>query len=817
MRTLWQDLRYGVRALWKSPGFALVSVLVLALGIGANTAIFSVVNAVVLRPLPYADPDRLVAVWETMPGNDARAVAPGNFVDWKAQNQSFAQLAAYSNAYLNLTDEGEPERLSVAAVTTDFFSTLGVAPAAGRTFSPEDEAREEAVVVLSHGLWQRRFGADARIVGRKLVLDGKPYAIAGVMPRGFAFPERAELWVTGRRGSAVSPSLTAQFPQSDLAGSRDIHIYSVVGRLKAGVTAEEALSEMSALAHRLAEDHPETNEGLGASVVLLHRQIVGDVRTTLFVLFGAVALVLLIACTNVANLLLTRATRREREFAIRIALGAGRARLIRQVLIESLLLSLAGGAVGLLVALWGVDLFVSLSPGDIPRLSEVGVDARLLVFTLLVSSATGMGFGLLPALQATRLDPQHSLREGGTKATEGRRRRRARSLLVVSEIALAQVLLVGAGLLMLSFLRLQAVDPGFRAENVLTARVALSPAKYSDRAKKVAFYDQALERLNALPGVRSAGLVMNLPLSGANMNRGFTVEGRPAPRPGENVTVDYQVVSPDYFRTMGIAVLRGRAFNDADTIEAPRAALISESMARKYFSGEDPLGKRIAFGDADEPESWRTIVGVVGDVRHASIDAPPFPGAYTLYRQDEESWPRVAFVVRSDTDPAALASAVRREILAVDPQQPVSNVQTMEETLAASIKRPRFVTALLGVLASVALALAVVGIYGLMSYTVTERTREIGIRMALGAQGRDVLRLIVGHGLLLTLAGVGVGVAGALVLTRLMSKLLYGVGATDPAAFVGVALLLACVSLLACYVPARRATKVDPMVALRYE
>ncbi|HEX5707633.1 MAG TPA: ABC transporter permease [Pyrinomonadaceae bacterium] len=817
MGTLSQDLRYALRGLWKSPSFALVSVIVLALGIGANTAIFSVVNAVVLRPLPYKDPETLVAVWETMPGNDERSVAPGNFADWRIESRAFEQLAAYSSAALNLTSDGDPERLSGAAVTPNFFDTLGVAPALGRALTPEDGAREEAVVVLGHGLWQRRFGADARAVGRTLTLDGKPYEVVGVMPQGFAFPERAELWVAGQRGSAVPPSLSAQFPESDLAASRDIHIYSAVGRLRAGVTSDEARAELSAVMGRLADEHPDTNEGLGANVVPLHRQLVGDVRATLYILLGAVALVLLIACTNVANLLLARATRRERELAIRIALGAGRARLVRQMLTESLLLSLAGGALGLLVALWGIDLFVSLSPGDIPRLGEVGLDARLLGFTLVVSLATGVGFGLLPALQATRLDPQIALREGGAKATEGRRRRRARNLLVVSEIALAQLLLVGAGLLMLSFLRLQAVNPGFDAENVLTARVALPPAKYGDTAKKVAFYDAVLERLRALPGVRSAGLVMNLPLGGSRMNRGFVVEGRPEARADENVTVDYQVVSRDYFETMRIPVRSGRGFTDADTPESPRAALVSESMARKYFPGEDPVGKRIAFGDAKRAESWRTIVGVVGDVRHASMDAQPFPGAYTLYGQDKESWSRVAFVVRTEADPKGLAAAVRREILAVDPQQPVSNIQTMEETLSASIKRPRFVTALLGVLASVALALAVVGIYGLMSYTVTERTHEIGVRMALGAQTRDVLRLIVGEGLWLTVAGVGCGLVGALILTRLMSKLLYGVSATDAATFAAVSLVLATVALVACFIPARRATKVDPMVALRYE
>jgi putative ABC transport system permease protein len=819
MGVLLQDLRYGVRMLMKRPGFTLVAVLTLALGIGANTAIFSVVNAVVLRPLPYAEPDRLVQVWETMPGNDKRWVAPGNFIDWQNQNQVFEQIAGYSNANLNLTGEGEPERLTGAAVTDNLFATLGVQAARGRTFLPEDIQRAGGrVVILSDALWQRHFGADQNILGKNLTLDDKSYTVVGVMPAGFAFPAQSEIWVPGDRGSAVSPSLAAQFPESKLGSDRDIHIYSVVARLKSGVSIQQAQSEMSAIAGRLSEAYKETNNGLGVNVIRLHQQIVGGVQSILFILLGAVAFVLLIACTNVANLLLAHATQRERELAIRLALGAGRFRLIRQMLTESMLLSLTGGTIGLLLAMWGVDLFVGLSPGDIPRLGEVGVDGRLLGFTLLISLVTGVAFGLLPALQATRLDPQHSLKEGGTKATEGRRSRRARNLLVISEIALAQVLLVGAGLLIMSFLRLQAVDPGFNPSQLLTARLSLSVTKYSDQQKKIAFYNQVLERLQAIPGVRSVALVMNLPLSGSNMNRGFLVEGRPEPKPDENVTVDYQVISPGYFSTMEIPVVRGRSFTERDTDAAPRVVIINEIMARKYFPGVDPIGKRIAFGEASKEESWRTIVGIAGNVRHAGINEPAFPGAYTPYAQDRESWSRMSLVVRaSGGDAAGLASAVRKEILAVDPQQPVSNVQTMEQLMAASITRPRFIMLLLGLLAAIALALATVGIYGLMSYSITERTHEIGIRMALGAQGRDVLKMVVGQGLKLIAIGLVIGVAGAFALTRLMSSLLFGVSAFDPLTFMAVSTLLAAAGLLACYIPARRATKVDPMVALRYE
>ena len=818
MGILWQDLRYGLRMLLKRPGFTLIAVVTLALGIGANTAIFSVVNAVVLRPLAFKEPDRLVMIWETMPGNDRRWVAPGNFVDWQKQNHSFEQIAGFANTNLNLTGTGEPEKLTGVAVSTNIFSTLGVEAALGRTFLPEDDTSAGGrVAVLSDGLWQRRFGADPNILGRAITLDDKSYTVVGVMPQGFRFPVQSEIWIPGGKGSAVPPSLGAQFPDSDLAVERDIHIYSVVGRLKPGVTLAQAQAEMTTIGGRLAEAYPNTNSGLGVNLIPLHQQIVGGISSILFILLGAVAFVLLIACTNVANLLLAHATQRERELAIRLALGAGRFRLIRQMLTESLLLSLTGGALGLLVAMWGVDLFVGLSPGDIPRLNEVGTDIRLLGFTLLISLLTGLGFGLLPALQATRLDPQYALKEGGTKATEGLRRRGARNLLVISELALAQVLLIGAGLLIMSFLRLQAVEPGFNPENLLTARLSLSVSKYKEQNKKIVFYDQVLERLRAVPGVRSAALVMNLPLSGSNMNRGFQVEGRPEPKPDENITVDYQVISPGYFSTMQVPLVRGRAFTDADNEGAPRVAIVNDVMARKYFPGEDAIGKRIAFGDAEKEDSWRTIVGIAGDVRHESIDEPPFPGAYTPYRQDRESWSRMGLVLRAEADAGLLASVLRKEVMAVDPDQPVSNIQTMEQLMAASITRPRFVMLLLGLLSLIALVLAAVGIYGLMSYSIVERTHEIGIRMALGAQEADVLRMVVGQGLKLIAVGLFIGVAGAFLLTRLMSSLLYGVSAVDPLTFGAVSLLLTLVALLACYVPARRATRVDPMVALRYE
>lgn len=816
--SLLQDLRYGARMLLKKPGFTFTVICTLALGIGANSAIFSVVNAVVLRPLPYADPARLVMVWETRPGNDRRYVAPGNFADWRAQAQSFEQLAGYAINGVNLTGHGEPERLGCAAVTTNLFATLGVTALKGRTFVPEDAARQDGrVVVLSYGLWQRSFGADPNIVGQRLTLDGQSYTVVGVMPAGFQFPAEADLWLPGFHDTPVAPAMAMQFPNANFPTSRDVHFSFVVGRLKPDAPLRQAQAEMDAIAARLAQQYRATNEGLGINIIPLHQQIVGRIEPVLFILLAAVAFVLLIACTNVANILLARLTQRERELAVRVALGASRPRLLRQMLTESLLLSFIGGLAGLLLGLWGVALFVKLSPGDIPRLDEVRLDWRLLAFSLLVSLATGIAFGLLPALQATRLDPQRALAESGTKVSGSPRQRRLRHLLVVCEIALAQVLLIGAGLLLISFAHLQAVKPGFNPHNLLTARLALPTEKYADDSRKTDFYNRLLERLQALPGVRSAALVMSLPLTDLTINRGFVVEGRPQPRPGENISVDYQVISPNYFAAMEIPLLRGRAFTEADDADKPRVVIIDESMARKYFPAADPVGQRIALGDPNRQDSWCTIVGVVDSVHYASIDTLPAPTAYTPYRQDRESWARMAVVLRTSVEPASLTAAVRSAVATVDPDQPVTKVETMEQLMGEAVSRPRFIMLLLGVLATVALALAAIGIYGLLSYSITERTRELGIRLALGAPKRAVFKLVMGQGLLLTLLGIGIGLLAALALTRFLTDLLFGVSSTDPLIFGLIALLLSIVALVACYLPARRAANVDPLIALQYE
>ena len=817
MKTLLKDLRYGIRGLLKRPGFTAVAIVTLALGIGANTAIFSVVNAVVLRPLPYSEPDRLVTLWETIPGSDRRSVAPGNFADWRSQNETFQDLAATFYGNFNLTS-GEPERIDGATITSSLMSVLGVSAQLGRTFqADDDEHQDRNLVLISDGLWKRRFGGDRSVVGRTITIDEVPHTVVGVMASGFQFPARSELWVLGRNRNAVSLSLVSQFPTNDWNQERDAHFLAVIGRLKPGVTLSQAQSSIAGITRRLEQEFPKTNSGLGSNVVPLHTQIVGDVRGVLFILLGAVGFVLLIACTNVANLMLARATQRTREIAIRAAVGASRLRLIRQLLTESILLSVVGGLVGLIVSVWAVDLFIKLSPGDIPRLNEASVDLRLLGFALLVSLLTGVGFGLLPAFQATKTDLNSSLKEGGGKASDGHQRRRARSVLVVTEIALAQVLLVGATLLAISYVRVTQIHPGFNADRVLTAKIAPSRKKYPDPRSRELFYTTVLERLQALPGVEAAGMVMNLPLTGSSMNRGFRAEGQPEPRPDENVTMDYQIVSPDYFAALEIPIKRGRGFTNADSENSERVIMINQSMAQRYWPNQDPVGKRLAIGESSKENSLRTIVGIVGDVRHASLSETPVPTAFITYRQDFESWPRMGFAIKTKGDPASLTSLVRKELAALAPTQPVYAVEPMEKLTQAAVAQRRFIMLLLGSLAAIAVMLAMVGTYGVISFSVGERTQEIGIRLALGARAADVMTMVLSQGMRVVFVGIVIGVGAAFALTRLLSSLLFEVSPTDTSTFLIVAAVLSGVALLACYIPARRATKVDPLIALRYE
>ena len=817
MDTIFKDLRYAFRILLKSPLLTSVAVLTLALGIGANTAIFSVLNAVVLRPLPYKEPDRLVAVWETIAGNDKRSAAPGNFTSWREQNKTFSDMAATFYGNFNLTGNGDPERINGATVTSNLMSTLGVAPHLGRTFQPDDDQhQDQRLAIISDGLWQKRFGGDPAIVGKSITIDESAYTVIGVMPSGFKYPVQSDIWVLGRDRNAVSMSLISQFPTNDWTHERDAHFIGVVGRLKPEVTIAQAQSDIARIARQLEQDFPKTNGGLGSNVISLHTQIVGNAKRLLSILLGAVAFVLLIACTNVASLLLTRATQRDREFAIRRAVGASRVRLVRQLLTESILLSLLGGLAGLGLSVWAVDLFIKLSPGDIPRLNEASVDVRLLAFAFLMSMLTGIAFGLWPALHATSGSLNQSLKDTGAKASEGRQRRRSRNVLIVTELALAQVLLIGAGLLIMSYVRVSQINPGFNSDHVLSAKVAPAATKYRDPKSRIQFYSRVLDQLRGLPGVSSVGMVMNLPLSGASMNRGFNAEGRPEPKADENVAMDYQVVSHDYFQTLEIPVVRGRGLNEHDNETSERVIVINEAMAQRYWPGEDPVGKRMAIGESKDT-SWRTIVGIVGDVRHADLTEQPVPCAFIDYRQDVESWSRMAFVMKTTAEPTTMTSTVRSSLVSIDPQQPVYAIEPMDNLLSTSVAPRKFVMSLIVALALVALALAMVGVYSVISFSVSERTREIGIRMALGAKRRDVMAMVLGQGMRVSALGIFAGLAIAYGLTRLLQTLLFDVSATDPKTFLSVAVVLSVVALFACYLPARRATKVDPWVALKNE
>ncbi|MBA3714399.1 MAG: ABC transporter permease [Pyrinomonadaceae bacterium] len=803
----WQDLHYGLRMLAKNPGFTIVAVVALALGIGANSAIFSVVNTVLLRPLPYKDPDRLMMVWE----DDAKGGFPrdtpaaANYIDWRDQNQVFEGMAAIANESFNMTGAGEPERIDGRRVSANLFSLLGVEPLMGRAFTPEeDQPGSNRVVIMSHGLWQLRFGSETKIIGSSLTLNGESFAVVGVMPPHFQFPSRDdELWVP----IAFS---------SQEATNRGRHYLQVIARTKPGVTVEQAQAEMNTIAARLQQQYPDSNTELGATVTPLHEHVVGDIKPALLVLWGAVGFVLLVACANVANLLLARAAVRQKEIAVRVALGASRPRLIRQFLTESMLLAVLGGIVGLLLSLWGVNLLKAFIPENISQAQAVAIDGRALSFTILVSLLTGLVFGLAPATQTSNFNLNETLKEGGRDSATGSRGHRIRGLLVITEVAVSLVLLIGAGLLINSFLRLLNVDPGFRADKLLTMRVVLPELKYPDQTRRTAFYTELVSRIETLPGVQSAAVTNWIPLVLQGDSQGISIEGRPDPGPGKNPIVVTRVVSPHYFNTMGIQLLRGRQFGEQDRVDAPRVVVVSQEMARRFWSGEDPLGKRIKTGGVNSPSPWMEIVGVAKDVRQVKLDADPKPQMYVPYAQPVFFQPS-HLVVRTDVEPRSLATTVRRTVWGIDKDQPVSNISTMEDVLSESLARQRFSMLLLGIFAAVALVLAAVGIYGVMSYSVAQRTHEIGIRMALGAQASDVLKLAIGGGLKLVTIGIVIGLVAAYVLTRVMSSLLFGVTATDPLTFIGVSVSLVIVALMACFVPARRATKVDPLIALRYE
>jgi putative ABC transport system permease protein len=799
MRTLIQDLRYGARMLLKNPGFSLIAMITLALGIGANTAIFSVVNAVLLKPLPFEESERLVMVWNRgaeAAGGDRTPLAVADLLDWRAQSQSFAEIGAFQNSMFNYTGGETPERVQAAGVTSNFFSMLGVLPSLGRTFFPDEERPgAQRVALLSDGFWRKHFAADPEAVGRAINLNGTSYTVIGVMPAALDFPsKKVELWT----------ALQLQTPTR-----RGPYFLTGVARLKPDVSLDQARAEaLNSLKSSFSGE-------LDLNVLPAVEFIVGDVRLALLVLLAAVTLVLLIAAVNVANLMLVRSAVRTKEISIRAALGAGRARIIRQLLTESLLLALAGGLLGVLLATWGIDLLLKLAPENLPRLDQIGIDGQVLGWTAVVTLMTGVLFGLAPAWQSSRISLNEALKEGGRSVTESPGRRRWRSLLVVSELALAVMLLIGAGLSVKSFWRLQHVDTGVGTERVLTMQLALRGQRYADAQQVDAFYPRLLERVEALPGVRAAAVSNSLPPDNIEFSSGFTIEGRPGD-PSQPPPIAYMIrVSPDYFRAFSIPLLGGRYFSAADSANAPLVVLINETMARQFFSGEDPIGKRVNTGNEQQPTWWQ-IVGVVGDVKYNGLADEVQPALYQPMLQATSG--TVFLSVKTEAaDPLSLAAAVRGEIKALDPELPVSQVSTLEQRFATAVSQPRFRTTLIALFAALALVLAVVGIYGVISYSVTQRTHEIGVRLALGAQTGDVLKLVLKQGAVLAVVGVVMGLCGSLALTRLLEELLYNVSTTDPATFIAISLLLTGVALLACYLPARRATRVDPMVALRYE
>ena len=802
MDSIIKDIRYGFRSLLKRPGFTLIALVALALGIGANTAIFSLVNAVVIRPLPYRDPDRLVwAYGNIRNGGNRASVSPLDFLDYREQNKTFEQFAASGTMplNLNLTGNGDPERLSVSGVTGNYFDTFGVVPALGRGFSMENEKTgQDQVVVLSDALWQKRFGSDPSIVGKAISLDGKAYEVIGVMPAGLSLPQAADLWVP--LTFDVDPGMK----------QRKAHFLRPIGKMKAGVTLAQAQADTDRIAAQLEQQFPDSNTGWNLRLLSLREQLVGGSRTMLFVLFGAVGFVLLIACANVANLLLVRAAAREKEIALRTALGASRLRIARQMITESLLLSTMGGLLGALLAAWGVQLLVKLSEGNLPTTANVKIDLTVLTFTLLISIVTGILFGLAPAFRTLKVNLIDSLKDGARGGAEGTLRNRTRSLLVVFESAVAVMLLIGAGLLVRSLIALQRVDPGFEPDNVLTLRIDLARKKYDTPEKNAAFFTELQTRIGGLPGVESVGSVTELPLSGQLNDLPFTVEGRPPVSPDQAFDADWRRVNQNYFSALRIPLLRGRNFTEQEVREAAKVLIVSQQLVDVVFPNEEVLGKRIITMLGDQRYE---IVGVVGDLQDRSLGAARFPAMYM-----PSSQPRgTNLVIRTKNDPLSFVGAIRKEVHAMDPDQPIAAVRTMNDWVDSSVAGARYRTTLLGLFAVLAMVLAATGIYGVMSYSVAQRTHEIGVRMALGARRFDVLKLVVRQRMIVTLIGVVVGLVAAFALTRVMSTLLFGITAKDPLTFGVVAALLIVVAFVACFVPARRATKVDPLVALRYE
>ena len=810
MDVLWKNLIYSVRMLLKKPGLTVVAIVAMGLGIGANTAIFSVVNTVLLQPLPYDQPEQLLrlATEQRNQALDGRgAFSTPDFLEVQQRSTTLEYVATFQGAGTVMTEGGDPERLLGAVVNADYFPLLRVKPILGRVFTREEDKPGAApVILISHGLWQRRFGGDPNIVGRELNLGGKTTVI-GVMPAGFEYPisdDNQDFW---------EPLFSASFMTKEVRESRANRFFQVIGRLKPGVTIEQAKADLDLLSRQIEQQSPESNTNLIFNAVSMHEDITRDYRSALLVLLGAVGLVLLIACANVANLLLARAAARQKEVAIRMALGASRSRIASQLLTESVLLSLAGGLVGLLLASWGMKLLVAYGPADVPRLHDVSLDRYVLFFTFGVATLTGVLFGLAPALNVSKPDPGNILKETGRGAAQGARNW-MRSALIVSEVALSLMLLVGAGLLINSFWRLLQTDAGFDPKGVLALDIPLSRATYTKDEQRSAAFEQLIGRMKTLPGVRDVSLVSNVPMTDFDYELSFQVEGREPYKPGEEAVADYTVVGADYFRTMNIGLLRGRVFTEHDTANSPQVMVVSNAFVRQYFPNEEPIGRRIVFDGNDK--TAREIVGVVADVRRNGLDVNVQPEMYVSHVQKPER--RLNVVIRTEAEDALqLAQAARAEVKAFDPNQIIWRTQTLDQLLSTSVAPRRFNMLLLGIFAGVALVLAAVGLYGVMSYSVSWRTREIGIRMALGARRADVLRLVVRQGMTMTLIGLALGLVGAFSISRVLRGLLHGVSPTDPLTFVAVSIVLLAVALLACLVPARRATRVDPIIALRTE
>jgi putative ABC transport system permease protein len=810
MDALRQDVRYALRSLVKAPGFTAVVLLTLALGIGANTAIFSVVNGVLLRPLPYDQPERIAVVRETYGQGQQGTVSGPNYIDWRARNKSFEQLAGYRVRMLSVLGEGEPEEITAAFVSSNFFTMLGLPPAIGRGFAPREDEGEGSVAVLGDGFWRTHFAADPKVVGRTLTLSGKPYTIVGVAPQGLTFPGQSQVYVP------------LELRVGRLA-DRTSHSIDVLGRLKPGVTLAEAQADFSALARDLEREFPVGNAGRGAVLIPLTSDTLGAIRPALLMLVGAVTFVLLIACANVANLFLARAGSRQREIAVRAAIGASRWRLARGVLVEAILLAGAGGVLGLLLASWGVDLLLTLRPRGIPRLQEISIDGTALAFTLVVSILVGIGFGLFPALTLSAHDPADSFRGEGRGSSEGRRRVRFRSALVVAQISLALVLLVGAALLVVTVRRLTLVDPGFEPEHAVVFSLPISATKYPDQAKHTAYVRRLVGELRATPQVRDVGTVFYVPLANGDVNGDFNFEGQPPPPPGQEAYAGYRVVSGDYFAALGIPLRDGRLLAPDDREGTPLVALVNEAFVRRFVPAGSPLGKRITFGDGTQDAVYREIVGVVADVRHQTLTADPAPEIYVPYAQvPADLWSVFApiplsVVVRSTAPLESVAPALKAAVRQADPEQVISQLRPADELISGAIARQRFTMLLLLAFGGLALTLAAVGVYGVLAYTVSQRTRELGIRLALGARTAAVRALVMRQGLVLAFGGILLGLVCALALGRLLAGLLYGVSSADPLVLLTVSCLLGAASVFACLVPAIRATRVNPMDALRSE